>query len=321
MKKLIESFCLPLLLLYSLSLLTILPTSCFAFTFKWNDLWQTPDQQGTFLLKQGRAREAAQKFANHDWRAIAHYRAEDYTQALQEFSKQNSSDGQYNAGNAYAYLGRYQEAILAYSKALELNPHNKDAIFNRELIKKLLKKKQQNQKDQQNQEKQQNQSNDQNPKDQQPKDNQHNRQKLKKQKLQAGQDQNKQNQSEQQQNSNSDPKSNANPQQKQANQQQDEQQNEQKNEQQNENAQQKQNLQSQQNQKRENQQSQNQQNNQNQQGLNQQPLSSFQNKNSADADAQVLRRLDDDPGGLLKQKFLRDYLRRHATNPEQGANG
>lgn len=119
--------------------LLFLPTSLFAW--QWVDLWRTADQQGTQLLQAGKAKQAAQVFKNQAWQGVAWYRAEDYAQALARFKSQNTSDGQYNAGNAAAHLGHYQEAIDAYDKAIALNPNNQDAITNREIVKKLLNKK------------------------------------------------------------------------------------------------------------------------------------------------------------------------------------
>lgn len=41
-----------------------------------------------------------------------------------------SSDLHYNAGNVYFRLNQIGKAILHYEKAVKLNPHNQDAIFN-----------------------------------------------------------------------------------------------------------------------------------------------------------------------------------------------
>lgn len=137
-----------------------------ALAFSWKDLWHTKDQQGMTLLQAGKAKEASQIFANPDWRAVSQYRAGDYTDAFKQFKNKNTSDAQYNAGNASAFMGQYEQAINSYDKALALNPDNKDAIFNREIVKKLLEKQNQQQsqndkKDQQPQ--QQNADNKQNP--------------------------------------------------------------------------------------------------------------------------------------------------------------
>lgn len=55
----------------------------------------------------------------------------------------------FNVGNAYAHTARYQDAVDAYQKALELNPENKQAQENLALIQKLLEQKNQEQKNDQ----------------------------------------------------------------------------------------------------------------------------------------------------------------------------
>jgi Ca-activated chloride channel family protein len=119
--------------------LLLLPSA--AFAWHWHDLWRTPDQQGAQLLKKGKAHEASQVFKNKDWQAVSLYRAGDYSQAFQKFNARKTSDDQYNAGNAAAYQEHYDDALKAYEKAIAKNPDNKDAIANREIIKKLKEQK------------------------------------------------------------------------------------------------------------------------------------------------------------------------------------
>lgn len=123
-----------------MSLILSLPLSCFAM--KWEDLWLRPDQQGAKSLAQGKPGLAAQQFKNPSWKAVAEYRAGHYQQAVTTLEKLNSTSSHYNRGNALAQMGDYREAIEAYSKSLQLDPNNKDAKFNKELLEKLLKQKQ-----------------------------------------------------------------------------------------------------------------------------------------------------------------------------------
>ena len=80
-----------------------------------------------------------------DLRGVSAFRAGDYERAAALFMMSNQADGYYNAGNAYAYLGRYKEALKAYDKALAMNRANQDARYNRQLIEALLKKQQKQQ--------------------------------------------------------------------------------------------------------------------------------------------------------------------------------
>ncbi len=137
-----------------------------ALAFEWQDLWQTRDQQAAERMGQGDARRAAELFEKPDWRAAAHYRAGDYAQALESIDGTDPR-AQYNRGNSLARLGRLDEAVDAYEQALAKNPDDEDARFNNELVEALLeqqKKQQQNgesedtEQDQQSSESEQNQN-------------------------------------------------------------------------------------------------------------------------------------------------------------------
>jgi Ca-activated chloride channel family protein len=121
----------------------------------WDDLWLTPDQQGQRALQENNNETAATLFENPDWAATAAYRNEDFEQATQQFSKTDSTDSWYNRGNALAKAGKLDDAIEAYEKSLELQPDQTDAIENLELLKKL--KEQQEQQEQEDQDQDQDQ--------------------------------------------------------------------------------------------------------------------------------------------------------------------
>ncbi len=114
------------------------------YTFSWHELWVTKDQQAQALMQQKKFDKAEKTFQQEEWRATAAYRAGHYEQAAKEFQSIQNEQGYYNQGNALAHLGRYEEAIKAYDKALALNAHNQDAIYNRNLLQELLKKRSSN---------------------------------------------------------------------------------------------------------------------------------------------------------------------------------
>lgn len=102
------------------------------------------------------------KKSNPDWRAVSYYRQKNYKSAIQELKHPKTTLSYYNLGNALAFSHQYQAAIAAYTKALELDPNNKDAKYNRELLKKLLKQSQRQKrkrKRKQNQQKKQSKNN------------------------------------------------------------------------------------------------------------------------------------------------------------------
>jgi Ca-activated chloride channel family protein len=62
---------------------------------------------------------------------------------LKSLKNLHDVDSWYNKGNALARLGRYPQAIQAYSEALKLNPTHEDARYNLKLIQKALEQQQQ----------------------------------------------------------------------------------------------------------------------------------------------------------------------------------
>ncbi|GLQ92403.1 tetratricopeptide repeat protein [Dyella acidisoli] len=129
-------------LVLPLVLLPMLPTS--AKASGWQDWWQRPDQQAASALRQGDAAKARQLAEDPSWRGAAAYRAKDYAAAAQALEQAKGADSQYNLGNALAKLGRYPDALKAYDRALQLDPHNEDARANRKTVEEAMRKQQQN---------------------------------------------------------------------------------------------------------------------------------------------------------------------------------
>jgi Ca-activated chloride channel family protein len=114
-----------------------------AEAFSWSSLWLRPDQQAAQAMEQKDYSEAAKRFEHPDWRAAAEYAAGDYEQALQTLSTAGDATVHYNRGNALAQLGRLKQAMAEYNRALAANPNDEDARYNRNLVHKLLQEKQQ----------------------------------------------------------------------------------------------------------------------------------------------------------------------------------
>lgn len=123
---------------------------------KWRDLWQTPDQQASRALEAGDAESAYQRFDNPQWKANAAYATGRFAEAEQLFSQDESAQGLYNTANAQAKQGKLAEAIANYERALEIDPSLHDAETNKALVEALLK---QLQSEQEQQGEQQNDSN------------------------------------------------------------------------------------------------------------------------------------------------------------------
>jgi Ca-activated chloride channel family protein len=113
------------------------------------NLWLSPDQKAMKAFNAGDAKQAADLFKDKDWKAAANYRAGNYEKSNELLASPEGSTGYYNKGNVLAKLGNYEDAIKAYDEALNMDPDNEDARFNRELVKKALEQQQQQQNSQQ----------------------------------------------------------------------------------------------------------------------------------------------------------------------------
>lgn len=91
-----------------------------SYAFEWRDIWKNQNQQ-----------------------AFQDYRQQHFEAAAKKF------ESPYNQGNALAKMGKLEEAIAAYKRALEQNPNDEDAQFNKNLVEKWLEKQKQKQQEQQ----------------------------------------------------------------------------------------------------------------------------------------------------------------------------
>ncbi len=99
----------------------------------WTDLWATPDQRGRWLLERGRYAEAADVFTDPMWRGVASMKAGNFKDAAQRFAGTDTAEAAYDEGNALVMLGKYDDAVARYDRALALRPGWADAEANRTL--------------------------------------------------------------------------------------------------------------------------------------------------------------------------------------------
>ena len=266
--------------LLSLGLICLLPLPQDASALDWQDLWQTQNQRAHQAFQQQQYQQAADAFNNPEWRAAAQYKAGQFQEAAETLKDNPTADGHYNRGNALAKAGQLQEAVKAYEQALKTDPKHADAKHNKELVEKQLQK-QEKQKDQEQQSSdQQDQKQDQK---QQPSD------QSKEQSENQPQDQN-QDQQKQDEKSSEDAKQH----------QPDKQPPAEKNDQKQENAQPKSD---------ESKADQSKPEEQAQQQEQAKPLTSEQQETQR-ANEQLLKRIPDQPTGLLKRKFKYQYGQR-----------
>jgi len=119
-------------------LLVVLAPLPRAHALEWQDLWQRPDQRGSKALEAEQAERAAELFESPEWRSAAQYRAGQFEASAASLANVDSTLGHYNRGNALAKAGQLPAAIASYERALELDPNHEDARYNRDLLKQYL---------------------------------------------------------------------------------------------------------------------------------------------------------------------------------------
>ncbi len=107
----------------------------------WSNLWVNKEQQAEKAFNKQQFDKAKSLSKKPSLRGSAYYKSGDYKKALEQFKQAKGADAHYNEGNTLAKLEKYQEAINAYDKALKLQPEMDDAKKNRASIETLLKKK------------------------------------------------------------------------------------------------------------------------------------------------------------------------------------
>jgi len=135
------------LVLLALMLLPTLP----AQAFSWSDLWQRPDQKAAGAFAAQQYAQAGKAFQDRRWKASALYRAGRYREAAEALAQPETADDWYNRGNALARSGELPQALNAYEEALKLAPDDADARTNRDLVKKALDREEQKSGEEENQ--------------------------------------------------------------------------------------------------------------------------------------------------------------------------
>lgn len=121
-----------------LLLIFILPLPQPAQAVEWDQLWKNNNQRALQQLQQGKPEQAAELFEQPAWRAAAEYRAGNYAKSAEILQSIDSADAHYNRGNALAKNGAYEEALQAYQRALELQPQHEDARYNKQQVEQAL---------------------------------------------------------------------------------------------------------------------------------------------------------------------------------------
>jgi len=124
-----------------LVMLVLVPGS--ARALDWTNLWLNDDQRGATHMRAEDYEAAAHAFDDPRWRAAALYRAGDYAAAAGAWSELDDTRSHYNRGNALARAGRLAEAVAAYETVLAREPGHADARHNLALLRELMQDQQQ----------------------------------------------------------------------------------------------------------------------------------------------------------------------------------
>ena len=121
-----------------LLLLTIMPIDNSVYALDWNDLWKTRDQQAKEAMESGDYDKAIELFEDSEWLAAAHYKAGNYRQSANGYNNNSNIDHLYNHANSLAKIGQFEEAIENYEQVIAEEPNAEDALYNLNLLKDLL---------------------------------------------------------------------------------------------------------------------------------------------------------------------------------------
>ena len=119
----------------------LLPNNAIAGPFK------TQDQAGFDAYQAEDFEQAVSAFDNTVWKGAANYRNGNYAEAAQAFAKETDVNSKFNQGNAELLQGNFEQAMQAYDDALALDPNLEAAQKNRQLAEALQKQKEEQQQD------------------------------------------------------------------------------------------------------------------------------------------------------------------------------
>ena len=125
------------LVICGLPIAQLTPQAAYANPFK------TPDQQGYDAFEQQAYDKAAEKFENSAWKGAALYRNGQYAEAAKTFANDTTASGDFNRGNAELLAGDVDAAISAFERALDKQPKWQAAEKNLALAKGLKQKQEQ----------------------------------------------------------------------------------------------------------------------------------------------------------------------------------
>ncbi len=245
--------------------------------FGFTDMLLNKNRQGYNKYYQQQYSEAYSKFSDPHWKGLAALKNKQFDLAIDLLADIQSIDGQYNLANAYALKGDFGNAISIYKDVLERDPKHRDAKHNLSVLEKLKQQSQNKEQDgdSKNNKDKNKQSKQKSKKNQQSKNDRKDKQDKDKQ------DKDKQDKDKQDKDKQDKDKQDKDKQDK-----------------------------DKQNKDKQNKNDQDKSASAKQQSSNDPEPKPAKYDEKQQADEQWLRTIPDDPGGLLRKKFLRDHLKR-----------
>lgn len=152
-----------------LSLLVLLLHGGSACAFEFRDLWQTPEQRAAEQLEQGEHEALLNDAPDADWQGLAHYRDGDFENATRAWAagtteadsqevdadaevdaapaalNQTDENRQYNLATAETRAGNYSRALELFDELLEKGADQPDVANNRAVAEQLYELQQEQQ--------------------------------------------------------------------------------------------------------------------------------------------------------------------------------
>jgi Ca-activated chloride channel family protein len=113
--------------------------------FSWQDLFKSRQQQAQQAYQQQDYANAIEKFEQPIWQGNSAYRSGDFAAAEQFYRQDRTANGLFNLGNSLMQQQKYQEALDAYQQSAKQQPDLPGLQQNTELAKELLQKQQEQQ--------------------------------------------------------------------------------------------------------------------------------------------------------------------------------
>jgi len=115
----------------------------------WSDWWKTPEQRALKLYESGNHAALIESSPNDDWTALGQFENKEFSEASSSFAKSRetlkaadnsaaATTALYNQAVSDVLSGQYEQAIEHFDEVLSESPEFADAEYNRDIAQKLL---------------------------------------------------------------------------------------------------------------------------------------------------------------------------------------